>query len=37
MVHPDTYLNKVVLGSSNGELQLWNFMTGKKIYTFKGW
>lgn len=36
-VHPSTYLNKVLLGSRQGELQLWNVMHSKLIYTFKGW
>lgn len=37
IVHPDTYLNKVLLGSQEGSLQLWNISTKKKIYEFKGW
>ena len=28
MVHPSTYLNKILLGSSQGSLQLWNIRTG---------
>lgn len=35
--HPPTYLNKILLGSSQGTLQLWNLRTSKLIYTFKGW
>ncbi|XP_031697206.1 WD repeat-containing protein 36-like [Anarrhichthys ocellatus] len=27
MMHPSTYLNKVLLGSSQGALQLWNIKT----------
>lgn len=27
MMHPSTYLNKVLLGSSQGALQLWNIRT----------
>lgn len=27
MMHPSTYLNKVLLGSSQGALQLWNVKT----------
>ncbi|KAG2664932.1 hypothetical protein I3760_16G105600 [Carya illinoinensis] len=37
IVHPDTYLNKVILGSQEGSLQLWNISTKKKLYEFKGW
>ena len=36
-VHPSTYLNKILLGSQSGELQLWNIRTNKLIYTFSGW
>ncbi|XP_073952328.1 WD repeat-containing protein 36 [Choristoneura fumiferana] len=35
--HPPTYLNKILLGSRQGMLQLWNLRTSKLIYTFKGW
>jgi U3 small nucleolar RNA-associated protein 21 len=27
MLHPATYLNKIVVGSTNGDLQLWNTRT----------
>ncbi|XP_061656643.1 WD repeat-containing protein 36 [Syngnathoides biaculeatus] len=37
MMHPSTYLNKVLLGSSQGALQLWNLKTSKLLYTFAGW
>ncbi|KAJ4709171.1 WD40 repeat [Melia azedarach] len=37
IIHPDTYLNKVILGSQEGSLQLWNISTKKKLYEFKGW
>uniref|UniRef100_A0A673AMR0 WD repeat domain 36 n=1 Tax=Sphaeramia orbicularis TaxID=375764 RepID=A0A673AMR0_9TELE len=37
MMHPSTYLNKVLLGSSQGALQLWNIKTSKLLYTFPGW
>lgn len=37
IMHPDTYLNKVILGSQEGTLQLWNVSTEKKLYDFKGW
>jgi U3 small nucleolar RNA-associated protein 21 len=34
LAHPDTYLNKVVIGSKAGKLGLWNFRTGKKVHEF---
>lgn len=37
IMHPDTYLNKVILGSQEGSFQLWNISTKKKLYEFKGW
>ncbi|BFG14350.1 hypothetical protein CerSpe_006240 [Prunus speciosa] len=37
IMHPDTYLNKVIIGSQEGPLQLWNISTKKKLYEFKGW
>ncbi|KAK1276546.1 hypothetical protein QJS04_geneDACA004157 [Acorus gramineus] len=37
IMHPDTYLNKVIIGSHQGSLQLWNVSTMKKLYEFKGW
>eukprot|EP00879_Flechtneria_rotunda_P029644 GHRR01032076.1.p1 GENE.GHRR01032076.1~~GHRR01032076.1.p1 ORF type:complete len:188 (+),score=71.35 GHRR01032076.1:941-1504(+) len=37
MIHPDTYINKVVVGGQDGSLQLWNFVTGQLVHTFKGW
>ncbi|XP_043694256.1 WD repeat-containing protein 36 [Telopea speciosissima] len=37
IMHPDTYLNKVIIGSQEGSLQLWNISTKKKIYEFKAW
>jgi U3 small nucleolar RNA-associated protein 21 len=27
MLHPATYLNKIVVGSQQGDLQLWNIRT----------
>ncbi|XP_014768980.1 WD repeat-containing protein 36 [Octopus bimaculoides] len=36
-VHPVTYLNKVLFGSAQGTLQLWNLKSNKLIYTFPGW
>ncbi|KAJ8492909.1 hypothetical protein OPV22_014630 [Ensete ventricosum] len=37
IMHPDTYLNKVLIGSYEGQLQLWNISTKKKLFEFKGW
>ncbi|KAK9881958.1 hypothetical protein WA026_018150 [Henosepilachna vigintioctopunctata] len=37
IIHPSTYINKILLGSEQGQLQLWNINTSKLIYTFKGW
>ncbi|KAG6769424.1 hypothetical protein POTOM_025059 [Populus tomentosa] len=37
LMHPDTYLNKVLIGSQEGGLQLWNVSTKKMLYEFKGW
>ncbi|XP_034457404.1 WD repeat-containing protein 36 [Hippoglossus hippoglossus] len=37
MMHPSTYLNKVLLGSSQGALQLWNIKSSKLLFTFPGW
>ena len=33
--HPITYKDKILLGSSQGPLQLWNLKSGKRIYKFK--
>jgi U3 small nucleolar RNA-associated protein 21 len=37
MAHPDTYLNKVVVGSQEGRLQLWNFSSCRMLFEFEGW
>ena len=37
IIHPNTYINKILLGSEQGQLQLWNLRVLKLIYTFKGW
>ncbi|CAB3235752.1 unnamed protein product [Arctia plantaginis] len=37
LCHPPTYLNKILLGSQQGQLQLWNVRTSKLVFTFKGW
>ena len=35
--HPSTYIDKILVGSSQGHLQLWNLKSTKLIYTFEGW
>ncbi|XP_045623535.2 WD repeat-containing protein 36 [Procambarus clarkii] len=37
MAHPATYLNKILVGSKQGKMQLWNLKTCKLVYTFNGW
>ncbi|KAG7161754.1 WD repeat-containing protein 36-like [Homarus americanus] len=37
IMHPATYLNKILVGSKQGKLQLWNIKTCKLVYTFSGW
>ncbi|KAM9253950.1 WD repeat-containing protein 36 isoform 3-T3 [Dugong dugon] len=37
ILHPSTYLNKILLGSEQGSLQLWNVKSNKLLYTFPGW
>ena len=37
LFHPSTYLNKIVVGSQQGALQLWNIRTNALLYTFRGW
>lgn len=34
IVHPATYLNKVLIGFSNGVLELWNIRSRRLVYTF---
>ncbi|CEQ42504.1 SPOSA6832_04318, partial [Sporobolomyces salmonicolor] len=34
VVHPASYMNKVVVGSKEGELAVWNVRTGSCIHTF---
>jgi U3 small nucleolar RNA-associated protein 21 len=34
LLHPSTYLNKILLGSTSGTLQLWNISTQSLIYSF---
>ncbi|MEE6459806.1 hypothetical protein FKM82_000744 [Ascaphus truei] len=37
IMHPSTYLNKILLGSQQGSLQLWNVKSNKLLFTFPGW
>ena len=37
LCHPLTYVNKVVFGSRQGQMELWNVRTLKQLYHFKGW
>lgn len=37
VLHPSTYVNKILFGSEQGEMQLWNLKSAKMIYNFKGW
>ncbi|XP_076239663.1 WD repeat-containing protein 36 [Calliopsis andreniformis] len=37
LMHPNTYMNKVLFGSEQGQLQLWNLKIVKSIYAFNGW
>lgn len=37
ILHPSTYVNKILLGSEQGSMQLWNLSTAKLIFTFPGW
>jgi len=37
ILHPPTYINKVLLGSKNGTLQLWNLRTCQCVHKFAGW
>eukprot|EP00117_Sycon_ciliatum_P046757 scpid15153/ scgid33462/ WD repeat-containing protein 36; T-cell activation WD repeat-containing protein len=37
IMHPSTYMNKILVGSHQGELQLWNLRTNKMVYSFPGW
>lgn len=36
-LHPATYVNKLLLGSAQGALQLWNIKSNKMLYEFSGW
>ncbi|KAJ1995289.1 rRNA-processing protein utp21 [Coemansia spiralis] len=35
LVHPSTYVNKIVVGSAQGAMQIWNIQTRRCLYEFK--
>ncbi|KAI7864698.1 Utp21 specific WD40 associated putative domain-containing protein [Spinellus fusiger] len=35
MIHPSTYLNKILVSSTQGTLQIWNIRTNSLVYQFK--
>lgn len=35
LLHPPTYINKILLGSDQGQMQLWNIKDCKLIHTFQ--
>ncbi|KAI8333218.1 Utp21 specific WD40 associated putative domain-containing protein [Blakeslea trispora] len=35
MLHPSTYLNKILVASTQGTMQIWNIRTNKMIHQFK--
>ncbi|KAJ2182953.1 rRNA-processing protein utp21 [Coemansia sp. RSA 551] len=35
LVHPSTYVNKIVIGSSQGTMQVWNIQSRRCLYEFK--
>ncbi|XP_024544156.1 WD repeat-containing protein 36 [Selaginella moellendorffii] len=37
LMHPQTYLDKVLFGFEDGRLQLWNIKSRKMVHEFKGW
>lgn len=37
LLHPVTYVNKILVGSEQGPLQLWNIRAGILVHTFSGW
>lgn len=37
IIHPDTYVNKVLIGTEEGILELWNIKSKKRIYRYEGW
>lgn len=37
LLHPNTYVNKILFASKQGSMQLWNIRTSKLVYVFAGW
>uniref|UniRef100_A0A6B2KXS5 Uncharacterized protein n=1 Tax=Arcella intermedia TaxID=1963864 RepID=A0A6B2KXS5_9EUKA len=37
LIHPDTYINKVLFSTAEGLMYLWNFSTKKEVFKFDGW
>jgi U3 small nucleolar RNA-associated protein 21 len=37
MAHPPAYLNKVLVGCSDGTVHLWNIASCARLYIFRGW
>ncbi|XP_072173327.1 WD repeat-containing protein 36-like [Diadema setosum] len=37
IMHPATYLNKILIGSQQGGMQLWNIKANKLLYSFQDW
>ncbi|CAO3594707.1 unnamed protein product [Absidia cylindrospora] len=35
MIHPSTYLNKLLIASTQGNMQIWNIRNNKMVYQFK--
>lgn len=35
MIHPSTYLNKLLIASTQGTMQIWNIRNNRLIYQFK--
>ncbi|KAG1468282.1 hypothetical protein G6F56_003920 [Rhizopus delemar] len=35
MLHPSTYLNKILVSSTQGTMQIWNIRTNKMVYQFR--
>lgn len=35
MMHPNTYVNKILFASNQGLMQLWNIASNKLVYEFK--
>jgi U3 small nucleolar RNA-associated protein 21 len=37
LLHPATYVNKLLIGCRSGALELWNVRSGRRLYRFDGW